>query len=190
LATFDNNPKAEPLSGIPLLIGSPGFKRWLDTYDGSRDVNGLVAIGGSRGSDRIRIFDHLISKGLQSDPLIDDRANVDASAHIGKGCQVLPGAIVSADAKIGRASIVNHKASVDHECLVGSGVHIAPGATLCGLVAVGDAAFIGSNATVPPRLTIGRGAIVGAGAVVTRDVPDYAVVVGNPARIIRIESPE
>jgi UDP-2-acetamido-3-amino-2,3-dideoxy-glucuronate N-acetyltransferase len=45
-------------------------------------------------------------------------------------------------------------------------------------------ASIGSNATILPRVKIGENAIVGAGAVVTEDVPDYAIVAGVPARII------
>lgn len=45
-------------------------------------------------------------------------------------------------------------------------------------------ASIGSNATILPGVQIGEKAIVGAGAVVTRDVPDYAIVVGVPARVI------
>ena len=45
-------------------------------------------------------------------------------------------------------------------------------------------ASIGSNATILPGVTIGESAIVGAGAVVTRDVPDRATVVGVPARVV------
>jgi acetyltransferase-like isoleucine patch superfamily enzyme len=45
-------------------------------------------------------------------------------------------------------------------------------------------ASIGSNATILPGVTIGERAIVGAGAVVTNDVPDYAIVAGVPARVI------
>ncbi|MBI2610956.1 N-acetyltransferase [Candidatus Kaiserbacteria bacterium] len=46
-------------------------------------------------------------------------------------------------------------------------------------------ASIGSNATILPGITIGEGALVGAGAVVTKDVPDGATVLGNPARALR-----
>jgi acetyltransferase-like isoleucine patch superfamily enzyme len=46
-------------------------------------------------------------------------------------------------------------------------------------------ASIGTNATIIGGVTIGEHAVVGAGAVVTRDVPDLAIVAGNPARVLR-----
>ena len=49
---------------------------------------------------------------------------------------------------------------------------------------VRQGASIGSSATILPGLTIGKQAMIGAGAVVTTDVPDYAVVVGVPARVV------
>jgi UDP-2-acetamido-3-amino-2,3-dideoxy-glucuronate N-acetyltransferase len=49
---------------------------------------------------------------------------------------------------------------------------------------VKEGASLGANATILCGLTIGRFALVGAGAVVTRDVPDYAIVAGNPARVV------
>ncbi len=52
-------------------------------------------------------------------------------------------------------------------------------------VVVEEDADVGIGAIVLPGVTIGRGAIVGAGAVVTRDVPPFAVVAGNPARVLR-----
>ncbi|MFH5778028.1 CatB-related O-acetyltransferase [Heyndrickxia oleronia] len=54
-----------------------------------------------------------------------------------------------------------------------------------GLVTIGNDVWIGSNAIVLPGVTIGDGAIVGAGAVVTKDVPPYAIIGGVPAKIIR-----
>jgi maltose O-acetyltransferase len=52
-------------------------------------------------------------------------------------------------------------------------------------ITIGDDVWIGTRAILLPGVTVGRGAIIGAGAVVTRDVPEYAIVAGNPARVIR-----
>jgi galactoside O-acetyltransferase len=54
-----------------------------------------------------------------------------------------------------------------------------------GPVRIKDKAWIGFNASILKGVTIGEGAVVGAGAVVTRDVPDYVVVAGNPAMPVR-----
>jgi sugar O-acyltransferase (sialic acid O-acetyltransferase NeuD family) len=182
VATFDNDAQAVPLPGVPLYIGEAGFRSWTATED-VNGVSGLVAIGGSRGRDRLAIQAMFAQHGLQSGVVIHPNASVDATARLGHGTQVLALAVVAAEASVGAACIVNHRASVDHECQLGDGVHLAPGATLCGLVSVGAGAFIGAGAVVLPRLVIGPDAIVGAGAVVTKDVPAGAVVSGNPARL-------
>ena len=56
----------------------------------------------------------------------------------------------------------------------------------CKPVEIGDYAWIGAGATVLPGVRIGRHAIIGAASVVTKDVPDYAVAVGNPAKVIKM----
>lgn len=56
-------------------------------------------------------------------------------------------------------------------------------------VTISDDVWIGRNAVVLPGVTIGRGAIVGAGAVVTHSVPDFAIVAGVPAKILRFRNP-
>ena len=52
-------------------------------------------------------------------------------------------------------------------------------------ITIGDNVWIGGNATILMDVTIGKNAVIGAGAVVTHDVPENALVVGNPARVIR-----
>lgn len=52
-------------------------------------------------------------------------------------------------------------------------------------ITLGDDVWIGANSVILPGVTIGRGAVIGAGAVVTKDIPEYAIAVGNPARVIK-----
>lgn len=57
---------------------------------------------------------------------------------------------------------------------------------ICKPVHIKEGAWIGAGASVMPGVTIGRHAIIGAASVVTKDIPDYAVAVGNPARVIKM----
>lgn len=57
-------------------------------------------------------------------------------------------------------------------------------------VVIGHDTWIGHNAQIKPEVTVGHGAVVAAGAVVTKDVPAYAIVAGVPARVIRMRLPE
>lgn len=52
-------------------------------------------------------------------------------------------------------------------------------------VIIDDDVWVGANAIILTGVHVGRGAVIGAGTIVTKDIPPYAVVVGNPARIIR-----
>jgi sugar O-acyltransferase (sialic acid O-acetyltransferase NeuD family) len=185
LALFDNREVASCLPGIPFYLGEAGFSLWAETCDELHGVAGLAAIGGSRGRDRLSIQRVFLAHGLCLPVLVHPAAVLSPSAQVGAGSQVLALANIAADARLGAACIINHRASVDHECVLGEGVHLGPGATLCGCITVGDNVFIGAGAVVLPRLSIGTDAIIGAGAVVTRNVPDGAIVVGNPARRIQ-----
>lgn len=57
-------------------------------------------------------------------------------------------------------------------------------------VVIGENCWFGSRVTVIPGVTIGEGVVVGAGSVVTKDIPDFAVVGGNPAKIIKYRNIE
>ena len=54
-----------------------------------------------------------------------------------------------------------------------------------GDIIIGNAVWIGDNVMILPGVNVGNGAVIGAGSVVTKDVPDYAIVAGNPSKIIR-----
>ncbi|RYO81392.1 hypothetical protein DL766_001797 [Monosporascus sp. MC13-8B] len=56
-------------------------------------------------------------------------------------------------------------------------------------VTIGDDCWIGGNVTIMPGVTIGKGCTVGAGSVVTKDIPDFSVAVGSPARVVKKVTP-
>ena len=88
-------------------------------------------------------------------------------------------------AQVGRHCIINTGASVDHECVIEDYVHISPHSTLCGNVSVGAGSWIGAGTTVIPGVKIGKWSVIGAGSVVTKDIPDRVLAVGNRCEIIK-----
>ena len=181
---FDNDPSVSSvLQGVPLLGGMQKFEEWIKQREGSvKDLAAAVAIGGSRGHQRLSILSTLSDYGLDTPSIMHQTSTVSSDATIGAGCQLLANSVVGPLVKMGMACILNHGAIVDHECTLGSGVHLGPSATICGCVTVGENVFLGSGSVILPRLRIGDDCIIGAGAVVTKNVSAGTVVIGNPAR--------
>lgn len=126
-------------------------------------------------------------------------------------CVILKGAKIGANCNINALILIENDVILGNNVTVKSGVQLWDGMRVEDNVFIGpNATFtndrmprskvypeqfseitlkrgssIGANATLLPGITVGIEAMVGAGAVVTKDVPDYAVVVGNPAKIIR-----
>lgn len=105
--------------------------------------------------------------------------------RIGAGAYVGAGAVLDRGADVGRHVVVNRGALVGHDVALRPFCTVGPGANLCGRVEVGRQAMIGAGAVVLEGRTVGVGAIVGACALVTRDVPPRALVMGQPARVVR-----
>ena len=120
-------------------------------------------------------------------------------ARIGAGCNLCAHTFIENDVEIGDRVTIKSGVFLWDGIRVADDVFIGPNATFANdpmprskvyperflEVRVERGASIGANATVLPGVTIGEFAMVGAGAVVTKDVPPRAVVVGNPARILR-----
>jgi sugar O-acyltransferase (sialic acid O-acetyltransferase NeuD family) len=108
---------------------------------------------------------------------------------IGKGTNVLSGAIFSNSVSIGLCGIVYYHAVITHDCRIGDFVEISPGVKVLGRVHIGSYTQIGAGATILPDVRIGNNVIIGAGSVVTKDLPSNCIAVGTPARILRFLEP-
>ena len=128
-------------------------------------------------------------------------AHVQAGAVVGNDCNIGEGAFIEEDARLGDRVVIKNGVSVwglvTLEDDVFAGPHVAFTNDLVPRAGqyrtprdkwlptlVRNGASLGANATIVCGITIGRHALVGAGCVVARDVPDYGIVVGNPARRI------
>lgn len=142
----------------------------------------FVAVGDNER--RLELLDQSQKLGFACAKLIHPSAILSPSCEIGEGTVVVAGAVVNANARIGRGCILNTACSLDHDNILNDGVQICPGAHAAGGVTFGARAFVGTGASIIPNISIGARAIVAAGAVVTTDVPDGMSVAGVPAKAI------
>jgi UDP-2-acetamido-3-amino-2,3-dideoxy-glucuronate N-acetyltransferase len=125
-------------------------------------------------------------------------SHVMPGARIGRGCNIGQNVMISPDVIVGDNVKIQNNVSVYTGVVLEDDVFCGPSMVFTNVVnprshvsrkdeykqtRVKRGATIGANATVVCGRTIGRFAFIGAGAVVTRDVPDYALVIGNPGRI-------
>ncbi len=141
----------------------------------------IIAIGDN--SLRKKVSDRMNKKIW--DIIIHPSSIISKDMVIGEGTVIMAGAIIQTGSRIGKHCIINTGACIDHDCEIGSFAHISPNVSIAGGVCIGEGTHIGIGACVIPGITIGKWVKIGAGAVVIRDIPDFSVAVGNPARIIK-----
>lgn len=143
----------------------------------------IAAIGDNRV--RARISQSLAADGFTLATVIHPLAWVAPAATIGPGSFVHVFAVIGPASSIGQGTIISAHAVVGHDTIIGAWAHLTPGTRIGGGASIGEGAFLGMGCTVLPRARIGAHASVGSNAVVHKDIPEGAIVAGNPARMIK-----
>jgi UDP-2-acetamido-3-amino-2,3-dideoxy-glucuronate N-acetyltransferase len=142
--------------------------------------------------------------------IVDEGARIGERTRVWANAHILPGAVIGADCNICDGTFVEHGAVLGDRVTLKCGVYVWDGVHLEDDVFVGpcatftndllprsgqhpdaylrttvrQGASIGANATILPGITLGRHCLIGAGTVVTKDVEPFALLVGNPGRVI------
>ncbi|MCG6535524.1 MAG: acetyltransferase, partial [Syntrophales bacterium LBB04] len=153
--------------------------------DLSRVSHESVIDGIGNNEQRRRIFARLQQQGEHLLVARHPSAVIAPDVTTGPGSMICAGVVVNPGTFVGANVILNTGSTVDHHNRVGDHAHLAPGVNTGGEVTIGEGALIGIGSTVMPGRTVGAWSTVGAGALITRDVPDGAVVIGSPARVVR-----
>lgn len=110
----------------------------------------------------------------------DPKIIVGDNFYMNAGCHILGEITFGNNVMIGPKTVIWGR---DHGILKDKLMREQPHSKLP--IIIGNDVWIGANVTVLKGVTIGNGAVVGAGSVVTKNIPEYAIVVGNPARVVK-----
>lgn len=176
-AIFDDEPKLDAIEGIPIYKSES-----LDFFN-QKEL--IIAIGNNQV--RKRIASQIEAKYVTA---FHPTAIFSSDFSIGEGSVIMASAVINSSVKIGKHCIINTGSVVEHDCLIGDFVHVSPNATLAGNVTIGEGTHVGIGACVIQGVKVGRWVTIGAGTVILSDVPDFAVIVGNPGKVIKYNSIE
>jgi acetyltransferase EpsM len=114
--------------------------------------------------------------------IIHPRAVVARNVEIGRGVYIAACATVQPGCVIGDFATLRGGAALGHDAMVERHGYVGPNATLCGKSVVREGAHLGPNAVILDNRQVGRFSVIGIGSAVTKDVAEFTVVMGNPAR--------
>lgn len=177
---IDDDPEKEGKTLVDLPIMS--FQQALAQF-GKDGIEFILAIGEPAVKDIV--FEKVCKAGCEITSLIHYELKAPRGFRHGKGLVIHKGSGMPPNSDFGNNILIQGTAVMGHNLTLGDNVVVSSLSFIGGDVTIGRNTYIGPSSCIRNGLTIGENAIVGMGSVVTKDVPDNAVVYGNPAKVMR-----
>lgn len=112
-------------------------------------------------------------------------STVSPYSTIAAGATILSNIIIEPGTEIREGCLLNKTSNVGHGCTIGDYSELAPAVILTGEVELGQDCYVGTGTIILPKVKIGKGTSIAAGAVVKKNIPEYSLVAGGTATIIK-----
>ena len=177
----DREPKGMLIEGFPVLGKLSDIQTFIKS--GYIFINTILRIDGQK--ERIQLFEDLDLYDQYLATFVHPSAYVAPNVRLSPGCVIMPNVCISSGTIIGKCSLVMVGATIGHNNYINDYCHIAAQACVGSYLKIGKGVHIGLNCTIRENLTIGDYATIGMGAVLTKNVGNSEIWVGNPAHFLR-----
>lgn len=164
------------------VLGS--FDYMLDHIDSSTNV--FIPVGNNKV--RVKLLEKVIEAGFKTPNFIHTDTQIHPTVKLGRCIYILPGTHIMPFTEIKDFVLISMGVNIAHHTIIEQGCFFSQGVNVGASIHLKENAYCGIGSTIMTGVKeVGENSLIGAGAVIIKDVPDGATVVGNPGRIIKIK---
>jgi len=178
----DRLSKDDMIEGHPVLGKLENAREFVK--DGYYFINTIFRIDGQK--ERIELFESLNIPEKRLATFIHPLSYVAPNVNLGNGTVVMPNVSISSGTSFGNGCLIMVGATIGHDNKIGCYCHFAAQCCVGAYLTMADGVHIGLNATIRENLTIGKNATLGMGSVLTKNMGENEIWVGNPAKFLRM----
>ena len=134
---------------------------------------------------REKLATRVLMQGYELATLVHPSVYIHKSTQLGSGCIICSGSFISCNSKICKNVLIQPHVNVGHDCVIGDHSVLSGFVNLGGHCTILERTYIALSVCIRDQVNIGFDTIIGMGSVVTKDIPDQVIALGNPARVMR-----